>query len=458
MALGQDSDHGSAQALAQSWAHGFAPAAGDADADDMAPALVECALKSGAEAAEVLQTQSWDCPVFFEGNRLKQLERSAALGVGLRLWRNGRPGLAVAYGPVEPQTIVDKALALSQLNSPEAVDLAPGGSQQYADLGQRVPVDTLIDWGQALIDPVRQAYPEAICEVELDCDTEATRIVNSHGLDYRYRDTTLTAYLSVDWVRGDDFLTVGGDQVQRDSLTLDGLVAGVLQRLRWAERGTIVPSGRMPVLFTPQAADLLWGTVQAALSGKRVQEQSSPWSDSLGDTVTATALTLTQDPTRGPYSCPFDDEGTPTQPLTFIENGVLRLFYCDRRTGRDLGGGSTGNGFRPGLGSYPTPSLINTLVQPGQRSFADLLASLDEGIVVDQVLGGGAGIAGDFSVSIDLGYRVRQGQVVGRIKDTMLAGNVYAALKAGLELGRDSQWVGSCYTPSVRVEGLSVIS
>jgi len=442
----QDSDHDSTQ--------GFAPS----EADHTAPALVDCALKSGAEAAEVLQTQSWACPVFFEGNRLKQLERSAALGVGLRLWRDGRPGLAVAYGPVDPQTIVDKALALSQLNPPEEVDLAPGGAQPYPDLGQRVPVDTLIQWGQSLIDPVRQAYPEAICEVELDCDTEATRIVNSRGLDCRYRDTTLTAYLSVDWVRGDDFLTVGGDQVQRDRLALDGLVAGVLQRLRWAEQGATVRSGRMPVLFTPQAADLLWTTVQAALSGKRVREKSSPWSDGLGETVTASALTLTQDPASGPYSCPFDDEGTPTQPLTFIENGLLRLFYTDRRVGRDLGGGSTGNGFRPGLGSYPTPSLFNTLVQPGSRSFAELLASLDDGIVVDQVLGGGAGIAGDFSVSIDLGYRVRQGQIVGRIKDTMLAGNVYAALKAGLELGNDSQWVGSCSTPSVRVEGLSVIS
>jgi PmbA protein len=53
-----------------------------------------------------------------------------------------------------------------------------------------------------------------------------------------------------------------------------------------------------------------------------------------------------------------------------------------------------------------------------------------------------------------LGYRVEKGAIVGRVKDTMIAGNVYAALK-NLELGGDADWNGSCYTPSVIVEGLS---
>jgi PmbA protein len=137
---------------------------------------------------------------------------------------------------------------------------------------------------------------------------------------------------------------------------------------------------------------------------------------------------------------------------------VLTLFYCDRAVGRQLGGGSTGNGFRPGLGSYPTPSLYNTLVQPGQQSLAELMATLDHGILVDQILGGGAGISGDFSVNIDLGYYIRQGEILGRVKDTMVAGNVYAALKDNLMLGNDADWNGSCYTPSVLVDGLSVTS
>jgi PmbA protein len=66
-------------------------------------------------------------------------------------------------------------------------------------------------------------------------------------------------------------------------------------------------------LLTAKAADLLWDTVQAALNGKQVLEGASPWSDRLTQLVTSDTLTLSQQPDTGPYSCPFDDEGTPTQ-------------------------------------------------------------------------------------------------------------------------------------------------
>ncbi|MEO0538850.1 MAG: TldD/PmbA family protein [Cyanobacteria bacterium P01_A01_bin.123] len=419
--------------------------------------LLALALGAGAEMAEVFQSRVLSRPVYFEANRLKQLESSEVEGIALRLWHQGRPGLAVAYGQVDPQVLVDKAIALSQLNPVEIAELTIGDPSVYADLGQAVDVKVLVSWGQDAIDRVRQVYPEVICEAELECDVETTRIVNSLGLDCSYSDTTLSGYLSAEWVRGDDFLSVGDGQTCRDRLDPAHLAEQVLQRLRWADNTVSPPIGRVPVLFTAKAADMLWGTVQAALSGKRVMERSSPWSDRLGEQVTAPQLTFSQQPEVGPFSCPFDDEGTPTQPLVFIENGVLRLFYTDRTVGQQLGGGSTGNGFRPGLGSYPTPSLFNSLIQPGRRSLQQLIASLDEGLIVDQMLGGGAGISGDFSVNVELGYRIHQGEIQGRIKDTMVAGNVYTALKHLVELGGDAEWNGSCYTPSVIVEGLSTI-
>ncbi|HSM82328.1 MAG TPA: TldD/PmbA family protein, partial [Nodosilinea sp.] len=414
--------------------------------DLLAEKLLDLALQRGAEAAEVLQSRSRSHPVFFEANRLKQLETSAALGTALQLWVDGRPGLAVAYGNVDPESIVDKALAISALNEPETVDLVDGPSRHYPDMGREVPVEQLIAWGEAMIDRIRSAYPEVICGVDVECDVETTRILNTRGLDCRYSDATLSSYLSADWVRGDDFLSVSDGQTQRDSLDGDALCDQVLQRLAWAEQSAQVETGRLPVIFTAKAADMIWGTLQSALSGKRVTERSSPWSNALGEQMTAPCITLLQDPEAGPFSCPFDDEGTPTQKLVFIEQGVVTLFYCDRTVGRTLGAGSTGNGFRPGLGSYPTPSLYNTLVQPGHKSLAELVASIDNGILVDQILGGGAGISGDFSVNIDLGYRIHRGELVGRIKDTMVAGNIYTALKDRVELGSDADWNGSCYT------------
>ena len=418
--------------------------------------LLDLAHKSGAEAAEVLLSQSIARPIFFEANRLKQLESTQSEGIALRIWRNHRPGLAVAYGNVEPQALVDRAIALTDFNEPEVIELAPTAKTVYPNLGNSIDVNQLIDWGKEAIALIRDRFPEILCAAEWECEAETTRLLNSNGLDCSYTDTTLSSYVSAEWIRGDDFLSVSDGQTQRSVLDPIHVATQIIQRLEWAEQNTYPPQGRVPVLFTSKAADMLWGTVQTALNGKRVTEQASPWSDRVGEKVTSSELTFSQEPSKGPFSCPFDDEGTPTKFITFVNAGELQLFYTDRTIGRSLGSGTTGNGFRPGLGSYPTPGLFNFLIQPGHQSLPELIASLSDGIIVDQMLGGGAGISGDFSVNVDLGFRVQNGEILGRVKDTMIAGNVYTALKQLISLGSDAEWNGACYTPSVIVDGLSV--
>jgi len=421
----------------------------------LAEQLLELAKKAGAEAAEVYQAKSLSRPVFFEANRLKQLEIAQSEGTALRLWKNGRPGLAVAYGTVESSALVERAIALSLLNQPEPIELVSGSITSYPDEGVSVPVEQLLGWGKEAIAHIRDIYPEVLVSSEWECEVESTSLINSHGLDCSHTDTTLSCYLAAEWIRGDDFLTVSDGQTQRNTLDPSYLAQQILQRLDWAKDNVTPPNGKIPVLFTAKAADMLWGTVTAALNGKRVLEGASPWSDRLCQAVTHNSITLYQQPDIGPFSCPFDDEGTTTQQLTFIKDGILQLFYADRTTGRSLGSGTTGNGFRPGLGSYPTPGLFNLLLQPGTGSMVDLVESMSDGLIIDQMLGGSAGISGEFSINVELGYRVQKGKVVGRVKDTMVAGNVYTALKQ-VVLGGDAEWNGYCYTPSIIVEGLSV--
>ena len=109
------------------------------------------------------------------------------------------------------------------------------------------------------------------------------------------------------------------------------------------------------------------------------------------------------------------------------------------------------------MDSYPSPSLVNLVVASGKDSLDELITKLDNGIIVDQILGGGADISGDFSVNVDLGYRVANGKITGRVKDTAIAGNVYQILKQVVALGSDAIWNGSCFTPSLIVEGISVV-
>lgn len=418
---------------------------------------IDLALKAGASHAEVYHSRALSRPVFFEANRLKQLESSQSQGTALRLWREGCPGLAVAYGEVDPEVLVERAIALSRLNPPETIELAEARTAIYPNVGEEVAVEKLVEIGKNAIAQLRDAYPDLICTAELESERETTILLNSQGLHCEYTDTSVSYFLGVEWVRGEDFLGIYDGEYTRGSLNPDKVVKQILQRLQWAQTNAPPPTGRIPILFTANAATMLWGTAAAALNGKSVLEKSSPWSDKLGELVASEMLTLSQQPDKEPYSCPFDDEGTPTQTLSLISQGRVEQFYTDRTTARALGTQSTGNGFRPGLGRYPTPDLVNLLIEPGKGSLEELIAQLDEGLLVDQMLGGGADLSGDFSINVDLGYRVEGGKIVGRVKDTMVAGNVYTALKKIVALGGDIDWNGSCYTPSLIVQGLSVV-
>ncbi|OKH25277.1 peptidase C69 [Hydrococcus rivularis NIES-593] len=418
---------------------------------------IDLALKAGASHAEVYHSRALSRPVFFEANRLKQLESSQSEGTALRLWREGCPGLAVAYGEVDPEVLVERAIALSRLNPPETIELAEARTAIYSNVGEEVAVEKLVEIGKNAIAQLRDAYPDLICTAELESERETTILLNSQGLHCEYTDTSVSYFLGVEWVRGEDFLGIYDGEYTRGSLNPDKVVKQILQRLQWAQTNAPPPTGRIPILFTANAATMLWGTAAAALNGKSVLEKSSPWSDKLGELVASEMLTLSQQPDKEPYSCPFDDEGTPTQTLSLISQGRVEQFYTDRTTARALGTQSTGNGFRPGLGRYPTPDLVNLLIEPGKGSLEELIAQLDEGLLVDQMLGGGADLSGDFSINVDLGYRVEGGKIVGRVKDTMVAGNVYTALKKIVALGGDIDWNGSCYTPSLIVQGLSVV-
>jgi PmbA protein len=419
--------------------------------------LLDLALRSGAEAAEVFVERSLHRPVLFESNHLKQLETRDSEGTVLRLWIEGRPGVAVAYGTLRPEKLVETAIALSHLNEPESIELSDR-SPEFSDVeyGQSVAVPQLIDWGTAILEDLLGEVADLQCVLELEHERATTELINSQGLACRHINQVLSVYGAAEWVRGEDFLCVEAEQTQRNTLNIPEYVESLTERLAWSQYHSRTPVGRMPVLFTGKAAELLWLTVEAALSSKRVLEGASPWSGRLCTPVVSPDLTLRQDPNFGPFGRPFDDEGMATRRVDFIQSGVLQLFYTDRTCGRRLGSGSTGNGFRPGLERYPSPGLFNLMIAPGGYSFDALLALMDRGLIVDQFLGDVGSISGDFAINIDLGFCVKAGKIAGRIKDTLVSGNVYQALNQVIALGNDAAWHGSCYTPSILIDGLSV--
>jgi PmbA protein len=143
-----------------------------------------------------------------------------------------------------------------------------------------------------------------------------------------------------------------------------------------------------------------------------------------------------------------------------VENGVVRGFYYDLQTAGLAGTKSTGNGSR-GRGSLPAPGPSAFIIDPGSTTFDEMLEDIEEGLVIEQLMGAEQGniLGGDFSGNVLLGYKVESGKIVGRVKDTMVAGNVYQILKDIAAFGSEPKWVGGYLcTPPIYCKGLSVSS
>jgi len=93
-----------------------------------------------------------------------------------------------------------------------------------------------------------------------------------------------------------------------------------------------------------------------------------------------------------------------------------------------------------------------------------MIKGVQEGLLVYDVIGLGLGnpISGEFSVNVQLGYKIEHGEVVGRVKDVMLAGNVYDALKDIVAIGDRAEWLdafgGSHFIPPIQIGSLSVVA
>jgi PmbA protein len=133
-------------------------------------------------------------------------------------------------------------------------------------------------------------------------------------------------------------------------------------------------------------------------------------------------------------------------------------FIYDLQTAALAGAESTGSASR-GLASLPSPSLTNLVIEDGDVSVDDMIADIKDGLIVEQLMGASQGniLGGDFSGNVLLGYAVKDGRIAGRVKDTMVSGNIYEVLKDVGAVGRDGRWVGGrlrvphIYCPRVAV-------
>jgi PmbA protein len=437
-------------------------------------ALLENILKLAApqtEAAEVYFVSSQDTPIDFENNRLKSLQTKAVQGAALRVIRNGRLGFASSTDLTRLEDLVDAAVQTSEIGSPVDFEFAANFHSWDAAVNFASPQQThqtqptteeLVQLGEHLIRRVHNYNADILMDVSFHSVTRTVRIATSQDVYAERTSQTTSAGLSGNLVRGEDFLQASSSEVGRDQPPdYDRMLNRLLQKYRWAEQNATIHSGSYPVLFTPRAAASTLGSLfSSVLSGQAVVQKASPLADKVGQQLFDPRLTFFEDPTLGANACSFDDEGTPTSRKALIEGGTVMGFYWDRRWAARAGKTSTGNGFRGGL-SKPSPSLVNFCMAPGSTATDTLIAGMKEGVIVDQVLGAGQSnqLAGEFSVNLALGYKVENGEIVGRLKNTMVAGSIFEAFQQLVDLGDSSEWVGGrAYLPSLLFAQLGVAS
>jgi PmbA protein len=192
-----------------------------------------------------------------------------------------------------------------------------------------------------------------------------------------------------------------------------------------------------------------------------VLEGASPIGGKLGQTVFDAKLWLWDDPTLPyrPSSRPCDDEGVPSQRTPLVEQGMVSHFLYDLQTAALAGRRSTGNGDR--ARGLPAPSPTALVIAPGNTTFGQMVGDIKEGLVIEELMGAEQGniLGGDFSGNVLLGYKIENGKIVGRVKDTMVSGNIYQLFKEITAIGSDARWVGGFVnTPSLYFPRVSVAS
>ncbi len=234
------------------------------------------------------------------------------------------------------------------------------------------------------------------------------------------------------------------------------------------------PAGMMTVVLgAGWPGILLHEAIGHGLEGDFNRKGTSAFAGRIGEKVASELCTIVDDGTlsRRRGSLNIDDEGTPTQCTTLIENGVLKGYLQDKMNARLTGTASTGNGRRESFAHITLPRMTNTYMRPGKTPPEEILASVQNGIYAANFGGGQVDItSGKFVFSASEAYLIENGKIGAPIKGATLIGNGPDVLTRVSMVGNDlklDDGVGTCGKegqsvpvgvgqPTLRIDGLTV--
>lgn len=425
--------------------------------------ILELALKQ-TPSVEIVYEEGETRSVSFENNKLKYVNTKSIRGIGLRVIKDGRIGFSSTTDFRKPEKLVANALESAKFGQFAAFDFPPqNNSRKVAVFDQHVidyPIHTCVDIGKEAIEKSLSVNPAYECSVGIGKGHGKRRLINSKGLDVSVSSTAFSLGIEILQIKGQSLLWVGEGESSRGLIrNLSKHVDKALKSLKLAEAEVRLKTGAYPVIVTAKAMGNLLSTFESGCNGKLVQKGASPLTNKIGEKIIDERVSIYDDATidMADASYSWDGEGVPSRRTPLFEKGVLKNYLFDLQTAGIMKAKTTGNGIR-GFSSQPSPGNSNVTVEPGNMSFEAMIQDVKFGILVDQVLGGGQSnvLAGEFSVNIDLGYLIENGEIVGRIKDCMFAGNVFDTFNNIIAIGDTAEWHGSLKVPPFYFRSISV--
>jgi PmbA protein len=424
-------------------------------------------LKSQAEQVEVVYVRGESTNVGYEANRLKSSQVEETSGIAVRVVKDGRLGFAAS----SDESAVDKLISnvLESADYGDSIPISFPAAQPapevvtYDQAVSELPISRLAEIGQEIVDIILEVEPEARVNVELERGVQRLALRNQAGSELAFGRSPLSIGFEISRVKGDDVLImydVTGSTVWMDDYL--AFARRAAEKLRLAQKSATIRSGRMPVLFSPRGVLVLGLPIMLGLNGKNVYRQTSPMAGRIGEKLFDEKITVVDNPILdGRFaSAPYDDEGVAHQHRILVGQGVLKSFMYDLKTAAQIGVESTGNGSRS-LFSPPAPSPTNLIFEAGQTPLADMIAAVDEGLLVESPLGLGQGnvISGAFSNTLGLAFKIENGEIVGRVKDVSIAGNIYDLLQDVAAVSREMEWVYYTYNlPHILLPDMNVVA
>jgi|GEM_PF-228402 len=433
--------------------------------------LLDEAVGIADDGADVRGSTGRGMEVIFEQNKLKAITAGESSILDLRVMNGGQLGAAATnrMDEIGLADVAKEAVNVSQFGQKVKFNF-PGQAGRLPQLKTydvkvaKMSETKLVERGKRLIGEIQEREPEMMVNyLGFAVNEGESFFANSLGVACKERETSNSFWVEISKITDGDFFQIGCDKISAEAnINYEEIVEKALKMAVWGKQLSKLKSGKMRVVFTPETARGLIGYFVSAANGKLVNEGVSKFTGKLGQQIFDRRLTLLEDPRLdwGVASCVLDDEGVLTKPKPIISSGKVVNFYYDLNQAARAGVTSTGNGFREPY-FQADPRVTNVVVSPGDELFEKLLKGENECLVVYQVLGAGQSnpYNGDFQLGVSLGYLARNGEIVGRVKDVSIAGNVFDLFRDSLIwISKERKWEGAYYLPYICLDEVFVTS